>query len=529
MALTKEYCEKLFHGYLINTEIPYRINLPRDLVFQLLTPDFIDITQVVDVEWYFEERYQTHPFSLFKEKNTEKSYLEQFNKWRETFLPKEKVTPDPQNKPSTFGEILEQSALTQMPIVIGENHSDLMPKLLLIHNIRRLVNGKAVLFIEGFRKELQDEMNKSVEQKEPTLLIERCFKNAEGQLYTLVKNCIQQGIPIVGCESALSQSCGMEEFITFGNNNGSIQQRASIARLVQNYEYAQAIDYAKSTFPDKTWYLSLVGDHHSHSYQSLTNSYEKSHPGIVDIAGGLYISARDESGTISEADFFAEINALGTMNQQSVDDVKKAFFDKEQYTSVANIDQVLKASYTGLNLDLDEINVALKKIYVKYSSPYICITPPQKIDNNLINGYTAEVQSGYLIRAYDPSGLGIISAHEKALPLPLSYEEKLQKCGITGKSILVGIARLLEGSKSNYNPYWMGSSKKGNAIIDAINQLDSNINEAQLQSLVNTPDTLLYNALNIQRITPLTLFGAIGWNNAQSLQMAQHSARQAIF
>lgn len=98
-----------------------------------------------------------------------------------------------------------------------------------------------------------------------------------------------------------------------------------------------------------------------------------------------------------------------------------------------------------------------------------------------------------------------------------SYQNKLEACGVLGTEIMQQIKRLEVGSNS-YNPYWMNSSKKLKAIIDSLNKLSPKIDEASLKMIAVDPREELYNALNIQRISPLTFFGRLGWNNAKSLQ-----------
>jgi hypothetical protein len=99
----------------------------------------------------------------------------------------------------------------------------------------------------------------------------------------------------------------------------------------------------------------------------------------------------------------------------------------------------------------------------------------------------------------------------------INYQNKLEACALLGLTITQQIKRLEKGAIS-HDPYWMNSSKKLKAIISALNELPPQINEAQLKLIVKNPNTQLYKALNIQRLSPMTFFGRLGWNNAKSLQ-----------
>ena len=105
----------------------------------------------------------------------------------------------------------------------------------------------------------------------------------------------------------------------------------------------------------------------------------------------------------------------------------------------------------------------------------------------------------------------------------LSYQNKLQKCGTLGATIILQIKRLQE-AEGSINPYWINSEKKLHAIIQAINSLPENIDEKSLAVCVKNHEEALYQALNIQRLSPLTFLGKLGWNHAKSLQAVQEVA-----
>lgn len=135
--------------------------------------------------------------------------------------------------------------------------------------------------------------------------------------------------------------------------------------------------------------------------------------------------------------------------------------------------------------------------------------------------YAGALEKNYSIKTEKLAPLA-----ELLIPLPESYDAndlyryKLEGCGMPGKALLQQIERLEAGTKS-FNPYWMNSSEKLNAIISEINKLPPDINEDKLRVIVNDPQSALYKAINKQRILPVTFLGKLGWNNSKSLQAVQ--------
>lgn len=108
-------------------------------------------------------------------------------------------------------------------------------------------------------------------------------------------------------------------------------------------------------------------------------------------------------------------------------------------------------------------------------------------------------------------------------PVTKNYIEKLADCGALGAKILEQIERL-QFNQDSCNPYWINSKQKANAIINALENLDF-IDERVLKEAVTNPKSELYNALNMQRLSPLTFLGIWGWNQAKSLQYVQEAAQ----
>lgn len=92
---------------------------------------------------------------------------------------------------------------------------------------------------------------------------------------------------------------------------------------------------------------------------------------------------------------------------------------------------------------------------------------------------------------------------------------KLTACGTIGAKLTLQIRRLESGVYS-YNPYWMNSSKKLNAIISV---LPPTLDEASLKALVRDPKSELHQALNMQRLPTLSILGRD--NQAKSLKALQ--------
>lgn len=98
-----------------------------------------------------------------------------------------------------------------------------------------------------------------------------------------------------------------------------------------------------------------------------------------------------------------------------------------------------------------------------------------------------------------------------------SLADKLKDCGSTGQVLEKQIKRLEQGSKSR-NPYWMNSSRKLRLIRESLAEQEHNLTGDELNALLHTPKSKLYKALNMRRITPLTILGSLGWNFSKSLR-----------
>lgn len=303
MPFTLESCKKLFAGYLLNQEAPLRINLPKDLVYQLVEKYFVrekldfaersKITNLLDFSWYSKRAYQEHPYSERSRLKARLAFEEEFEQWRG----KVPETKSAQVLPpcSSVKAIFEMAAAAGLPVTVGEDHRQFTPKAILMAHLPFLKEKKALLLMEGLRKELQKEFDQSAQQKKLSFLAEVYLSGndslAREPLYSreaLVRGCLEQGIPIVACESWLSLECAkIEGFF------GAFQ--LSIKRMLQNFEHFKTLHYAKTQFPEHLWHLSLVGDHHAYTFKESgpQASAEEVYPSIVDIMGGIYLCAED--------------------------------------------------------------------------------------------------------------------------------------------------------------------------------------------------------------------------------------------
>ncbi|KTD35111.1 hypothetical protein Lnau_2001 [Legionella nautarum] len=97
-----------------------------------------------------------------------------------------------------------------------------------------------------------------------------------------------------------------------------------------------------------------------------------------------------------------------------------------------------------------------------------------------------------------------------------NYIEKLNSCGELGTKILEQILRL-QAHQNSMNPYWINCKEKAEAIIEAVDNAEFE-GEESLALAVNHPESSIYLALNIHRISALSFLGVFGWNQSKSLQ-----------
>jgi hypothetical protein len=94
----------------------------------------------------------------------------------------------------------------------------------------------------------------------------------------------------------------------------------------------------------------------------------------------------------------------------------------------------------------------------------------------------------------------------------------LQKHGAIGQVIIDSMTRLKQGRESYWNPYWMNSGVKLERITQAVEALQDT---DTLSSIMKDERSALYLALNMQRITPITLFGRLSINQSKTLLMVR--------
>ena len=90
----------------------------------------------------------------------------------------------------------------------------------------------------------------------------------------------------------------------------------------------------------------------------------------------------------------------------------------------------------------------------------------------------------------------------------------LSNHGTIGQSIKETILRLHEGQKNYWNPYWINSGLKLEAICTAVEKLQEGTKSL---NLLQYPNSELYQALNMQRLPPITFLGRLGFYQAKSL------------
>ena len=120
----------------------------------------------------------------------------------------------------------------------------------------------------------------------------------------------------------------------------------------------------------------------------------------------------------------------------------------------------------------------------------------------------------------------IVNQTQSDVHKKLSFKEKMNQCGRLGAAVLVQIERLQQVANS-LNPYWINSSMKLNAILNSIEALSEEINEQDLNTHIQDSESAIYQALNIQRLSPITFLGRLGWDNAKSLQAVQEASLES--
>lgn len=154
-------------------------------------------------------------------------------------------------------------------IIIGERHSDEMPKQVLIDHMLDLYSqGVRTLFLEHCCFDtLQSELDDFYKNKAPSPFLKKFLLNGCGEwvgdenYFDLVNAAVQAGIRPVGLESSATQEIG---FTTFGSDGAS-------RRIAMNMCGKEIIE--KEALEGK--YIALVGSAHS--------SYSTGVPGLSEI------------------------------------------------------------------------------------------------------------------------------------------------------------------------------------------------------------------------------------------------------
>ncbi|MBA2709424.1 MAG: hypothetical protein H0U57_02360 [Tatlockia sp.] len=403
---TKKECIELFGEYLLNKEPPYKINLPRMVIAHILggtyNPDLID------ANWYEEEAYKDHPFSLVGIEDKTNSYLKEYDTWRCTLNLSQNNKAETQKECNNFKEILDYAANTMQPVVIGESHIDMTPNAILMHNLELLEEKKAIIFIEGLFSELQEELNKSIAQKKPTPLIEAFLINAKSHKssppYTsknLIRACIQKGMPIIACDNQLTILLGKD------CNVSGEEQTGTISRMTLNFEFYKAQSYAQERYPDHKLYICKAGGAHCYNHWSTNNKDEGIHPGIVDLLGGLFVYVRDEKSHhkfkrdlfIGKDEYFRIIEEnFNTLNEEYKEELTNKLFGSCNFTPLSSLNEICKVTTQISGLNMENSSKILHSIFQTYSK-YLQKTSSIEVTDLLIEGYRSEIKSGYQIWA----------------------------------------------------------------------------------------------------------------------------------
>lgn len=97
----------------------------------------------------------------------------------------------------------------------------------------------------------------------------------------------------------------------------------------------------------------------------------------------------------------------------------------------------------------------------------------------------------------------------------------LKEHGKTGDSIIESMLRLQKGQDQYWNPYWINSDIKLDAIVKAVLSLQEKDN---IEELIKDENSSLYQALNMQRLSPITFLGRLGFYHAKTLMNVSEAA-----
>jgi hypothetical protein len=213
-----------------------------------------------------------------------------------------------------------------------------------------------------------------------------------------------------------------------------------------------------------------------------------------------------------ELHFFIREHIAAGLNKENTKQLKQAYQDYIVSTDLAD----------AAPLKVLDISAAQREQFIGY------------LDKKYGKQFSRDVffrkyiNTALMIPNDSPQVLDLVAKAKLDDLFALTFQEKLTKCGALGTTLLLQIERLQQAEHS-FNPYWINSTKKLNAIIQALVSLPEDINAEELGKLVKNPESALYQALNIQRLSPLTFLGRLGWNHAKSLQVVQEvSAEQPI-
>ncbi|WP_298626891.1 hypothetical protein [uncultured Legionella sp.] len=92
----------------------------------------------------------------------------------------------------------------------------------------------------------------------------------------------------------------------------------------------------------------------------------------------------------------------------------------------------------------------------------------------------------------------------------------LEEHGDAGRIVIDSLLRLKQGQDQYWNPYWMNSDTKLNKIVDAVDKLPQ---DANLSDILRDKDSELNKAMSINRLSPLTFLGRLGFYQCKSIQV----------
>lgn len=309
---------------------------------------------------------------------------------------------------------------------------------------------------------------------------------------------------------ARAQRHEMIEKYTTKDNIGDI-----IKGYIQAKDYPIVDGYQKKY----NWDVNKIAYDYAFEDDKKTEEYRKRHNVSVDVVAKAYAHAGNDS----------KVTEYQVKHQASIHEIAKGYARAQNFKKVREYQTqycaiIEKSDYGSLSWCLrgDDREVLFKAIAyykaVSENSAQVDEVRAQYVAviKNIINDantYPENINNAMKAKEYQ-SLLETVSQP----PVPTKRVEtiasllqpaltKLKNAGTAGNTLIQVINRLKDGSDNKWNPYWVNSGVKLQAILSAIMKMPD---EVILETQLEDKNSELYKAINWQRITStkfLSFFG----------------------